>query len=425
MSEFDKIIGYTNEKEEMMRLCDVLKNKEKYIAFGVKIPKAVLLYGEPGLGKTLMAKAFITETGRKVFFCKKNKPDGEFVDKIKETFENAIKEAPSVIFFDDMDKFAEDNLQRNSNKEEFVSIQTGLEEIGDKDVFVIATANDTTYLPDSLMREGRFGRQIEFNNPSFEDSLKIIEHYMANKRISEEINAQSLVHIIGGSSCAVLESVINEAGIYAAYEGRSEIRYCDIKRAVSSVILKRYPLKELDNNLKWRLSYHEAGHAIIGLVNNVSVGCLAIGKCGQYGQDKGVCRLYDTSNSMSFEKSKYRIMSLLAGKASVEIQFNEVDLGAVKDLSSATDIIDDLMQRIAADGFEFFYPKEEYCNAQSYRQLDKLQEKRLRLIEEYYNNTKLLLLKNKELLDRLASELYEKEVLLYDEIMAIAGEYLH
>lgn len=98
MSEFDKIIGYTNEKEEMMRLCDVLKNKEKYIAFGVKIPKAVLLYGEPGLGKTLMAKAFITETGRKVFFCKKNKPDGEFVDKIKETFENAIKEAPSVIF---------------------------------------------------------------------------------------------------------------------------------------------------------------------------------------------------------------------------------------------------------------------------------------------------------------------------------------
>ncbi len=118
-------------------------------------------------------------------------------------------------------------------------------------------------------------------------------------------------------------------------------------------------------------------------------------------------------------------MSLLAGKASVEIQFNEVDLGAVKDLSSATDIIDDLMQRIAADGFEFFYPEEEYCNAQSYRQLDKLQEKRLRLIEEYYNNTKLLLLKNKELLDRLASELYEKEVLLYDDIMAIAGEYQH
>ena len=404
MSEFDKIIGYTNEKEEMTRLCDVLKNREKYTAFGVKIPKAILLYGEPGLGKTLMAKAFIKETGRKPFCCKKDKPDGEFVDKIKETFESAIRQTPSIIFFDDMDKFAEDNLQRNCNKEEFVSIQTGLEEIGDRDVFVIATANDITYLPDSLLREGRFGRQIEFNNPSFEDSLKIIEHYMANKRISEEISAQSLVYIIGGSSCAVLESVINEAGIYAAYEGRSEIRYCDMKKAVSSVILKRYPLKRSDDNLKWR-------------------GCLAIGRCGKYGQDNGVCRLYDTNNTMSFEKSEYRIMSLLAGKASVEIRFNETDWGAVKDLNSATEIIDDLMQRIAANGFEFFYPKEEYCNAQSYRQLDKLQDKRVRLIEEYYNKTKQQLSNNRALLERLASELYKNEVLLYDEIMAIAKEY--
>ena len=425
MSEFDKIIGYTDEKEEMTRLCDVLKNREKYTAFGVKIPKAVLLYGEPGLGKTLMAKAFIKETGRKALCCKKDKPDGEFVDKIKETFESAIRQAPSIIFFDDMDKFAEDNLQRNCNKEEFISIQTGLEEIGDRDVFVIATANDTTFLPDSLLREGRFGRQIEFNNPSFEDSLKIIEYYMANKRISEEISAQSLVHIIGGSSCAVLESVINEAGIYAAYEGRSEIRYCDMKKAVSSVILKRYPIKRSDDNLKWRLAYHEAGHATMGLINNVFVGCLAIGRCGQYGQDNGVCRLYNPTNTMSFEKSEYRIMSLLAGKASVEIRFNEADLGAVKDLSSATEIIDDLMQRIALNGFEFFYPKEEYCNAQSYRQLDKLQDKRVRLIEEYYNKTKQLLSNNRALLDRLASELYKNEVLLYDEIMAIAKEYLY
>lgn len=109
----------------------------------------------------------------------------------------------------------------------------------------------------------------------------------------------------------------------------------------------------------------------------------------------------------------------------MEIRFNEADLGAVKDLSSATEIIDDLMQRIAANGFEFFYPKEEYCNAQSYRQLDKLQDKRVRLIEEYYHKTKQLLSNNSTLLDRLASELYEKEVLLYDEIMAIAEEYLH
>ena len=97
MSAFDKVIGYANEKEEMLMLCDVLKNKEKYTKFGIKIPKAVLLYGEPGLGKTLMAKAFIKETGRKVFLCQKDKPNGQFVDKIRATFEDAIKELETVV----------------------------------------------------------------------------------------------------------------------------------------------------------------------------------------------------------------------------------------------------------------------------------------------------------------------------------------
>lgn len=95
MNEFYKIFGYENEKQEMLRLCDVLCRREKYEALGITLPKAILLYGEPGLGKTLMAKAFIAETGRKVFNCKKNKSNGEFVNEIKTTFENAIKEAPS------------------------------------------------------------------------------------------------------------------------------------------------------------------------------------------------------------------------------------------------------------------------------------------------------------------------------------------
>lgn len=98
MDQFDKVIGYEREKEELRRLCDVLKNREKYLRLGVKIPKAILLYGAPGLGKTLMAKVMIAETGRAVFHCKKNKPNGEFVNDIKQTFENAIREAPSIIY---------------------------------------------------------------------------------------------------------------------------------------------------------------------------------------------------------------------------------------------------------------------------------------------------------------------------------------
>ena len=424
MNSFDKIIGYAIEKEEMLRLCDVLKNNEKYLQLGVKSPKAVLLYGEPGLGKTLMAKAFIAETGRNVFHCKKNKSNGEFVNEIKKTFDDAVQNTPSIIFFDDMDKFAEDNLQQNCNKEEFVAIQTGLEEIVDKDVFVIATANDINYLPNSLMRDGRFGKQIEFTMPSFSDSVKIIEYFLKDKRISNEITAESLAHILYGNSCAVLESVINEAGIYAAYANQTEITYADVKRAVAKVVLKRYDLKDIDDNKRQRISYHEAGHAVLHLLSGKSIGILAIGKCGENGLGIGVCCPSDVGLRFDFQESESEIISLLAGKASVEIQFGEIDLGTMKDLQAAMDEIEITMEFLAAHGFEFLYLNSRYCDAQSMRQLDKNQEKKVRLLEEFYNRAKTILLQNKQFLDKMAQELYEKEVLLYDEINIIAKEFL-
>lgn len=424
MSNFDKVIGYESEKEELIHLCDVLKNSDKYIRLGVKIPKAILLYGEPGLGKTLMAKAFIAETGRKVFHCKKNKSDGEFVNEIKTTFENAIKAAPSIIFFDDMDKFAEDNLQQNCNKEEFVAIQAGLEDIIDYDVFVIATANSIFYLPDSLMREGRFGRQVEFESPTFADSVKIVKHYLADKPISKTIQAESLAHILHGNSCAVLESVINEAAIYAAYAGRDKILYDDIKQSVAKVVLKRYPLKNISDNKKMQIAYHEAGHALMRLLFNEKVGCVAIGKCGKDGLGIGICAISGAQTYCSVEESKHNVMAFLAGRASVEIQFGEVDLGALKDLESAMNEIEDNVERSAAYGLEFLYTKGNFTYAQSSRQIDKNQEKTIRMIEQYYSETKAILLNNKPLLDKLAHELYEKEVLLYDEIIAIEKEYI-
>ena len=423
MNNFDRVIGYAKEKEELLRLCDVLKNSAKYTRLGVKIPKAILLYGEPGLGKTLMAKAFIAETGRKVFQCKKNKSNGEFVAEIKSTFENAIKDAPSIIFFDDMDKFAEDNLQQNCNKEEFVAIQTGLEDIVDQDVFVIATANDIYYLPDSLMREGRFGKQIEFTAPTFTDSVKIIQHFLAGKQISDEISAQSLAHILSGHSCAMLENVINEAGIYAAFANRDKITYDDIKYAISHIMLKRSNSQEMDERTKWRVSYHEAGHAIVHLLNHRDIGCLAIGKFGKDGLVMGACCISNPTVRCTYQDSENYIMSLLAGRASVEIQFGEIDQGAIKDLQSAMNEIEDNLERLATNGFEYLYLRDRYSSAQSVNQLDKNQDKKVRLIEEYYNRTKMFLLQNKLLLDKLAQELYHKEVLLYDEICAITKEY--
>lgn len=121
MSGFDKIIGYRDVKAELSRLCDVIKNTDKYKALGVTPIGGLLLNGEPGVGKTLMANCFINESGRKAFVCRKNKPDGEFVNEIKNVFAEATKNAPSIILLDDMDKFAnEDDCHRNA--EEYVTV---------------------------------------------------------------------------------------------------------------------------------------------------------------------------------------------------------------------------------------------------------------------------------------------------------------
>lgn len=181
MSEFDKIIGYEDVKAELIRLCDVIKNGEKYKALGVAPIGGLLLDGDPGVGKTLMANCFIKESGRKAYVCRKNKPDGEFVNEIKNTFFEAMENAPSIILLDDMDKFAnEDNYHINA--EEYVTVQSCIDEVKGKDVFVLATTNGTENFPKSLLRAGRFDTMIEVKAPEGKDAVDIVKYYLSMKK---------------------------------------------------------------------------------------------------------------------------------------------------------------------------------------------------------------------------------------------------
>ena len=123
MKQFDQIIGYEDIKRELYRICDTMKNTEKYKKLGVTTPRGLLLCGEPGIGKTMMAMAFIEESGRKSYTIRKNKSDGDFVDVITETFEEAKKNAPSIVLLDDMDKFANEDVQHR-DAEEYVTVQS-------------------------------------------------------------------------------------------------------------------------------------------------------------------------------------------------------------------------------------------------------------------------------------------------------------
>lgn len=159
MSAFDKVIGYEKEKEELIQLCDMAKHAEKYAALGVSLPRGVLLHGVPGVGKTLMASALVEEMGRKCFTLRKDKSIKDFVDEIGKTFVSAKEAAPSVIFLDDLDKFASDSDSRNP--EELIAVQSGIDEVKSCDVFVVATANEIRELPSSLRRPGRFDRILQ------------------------------------------------------------------------------------------------------------------------------------------------------------------------------------------------------------------------------------------------------------------------
>lgn len=414
MSAFDKIYGYEKEKKELIYICDMMNDPEKYRSFGVEIPKAILLHGDPGLGKTLMAKALIEESGRRSFACRKTRADGEFVDILKKTFDDAMENAPSIVFLDDMDKFAEDNLKSDSNKEEFVVIQSCLEDIKDKDVFVIATANDIYNLPNSLVRAGRFGKQLEFSLPPLDDSIKIVAHYLSGKKIAPDVDAEMIANILVGHSCAVLESVINEAGIYAAFEKSEYITKEHIVRAILRVVLRTVESEDLDEISMQKIAYHEAGHAVLAMYNKDKVGLVTIRRHGSTG---GICQSYgDEKSGMTYEKLKREIMEKVAGKAAVELRFGTVDMGAASDIDNAAYIARKSIESRCTEGFDYGYDISDYFDKQAYQRIDRITDKVYSLIQECYDNCIEILRRNKSLLDEIATKLLEKKTLLYEDL---------
>ena len=217
MSEMDKVIGYEGIKNELYRIIDIIKNPAKYHELGVSAPKGILLEGEPGIGKTLMAKSFMKDSGLKSYVIRKDRPDGEFVDYIREIFNMAAEEAPSIILLDDLDKFANEDKTR-VDAEEYVAVQACIDNVKGLDVFVVATSNNSSKLPCSLVRSGRFDKRYYMPLPKIEDAKKIIEFYLKEKKVGNDIDVEEIARILDGHSCADLETVINEAGIYAGFE---------------------------------------------------------------------------------------------------------------------------------------------------------------------------------------------------------------
>lgn len=414
MSEFDKIIGYKDVKVELFRLCDVIKNADKYKALGVAPIGGLLLDGEPGVGKTFMANCFIKESGRKAFVCRKNKPDGEFVNEIKNMFTEAAENAPSIILLDDMDKFAnEDDYHKNA--EEYVTVQSCIDEIKGKDVFVIATTNGTRKLPDSLLRAGRFDFVIKVDTPEGQDAIDIVKYYLSQKKAVSEIDAEEVARLLNGRSCATLETVINTAGQYAGYEKKEMIDVDDIIRACLRVIYNA-PESAAPHNpvILERTSYHEAGHAVVAeILEPNSVDLVSVRK--NTGTVGGFTSYHNPDDYwISKTHMENRVIAVLAGKAATEIVYGDVDTGANNDLHRAFDLVQRFADNYCSYGFGYW---EEWDSSPT--RLSRREDRITADMEAYYARARKILLENRDFLERLAERLREKDTVVSSEIQEI------
>lgn len=421
MKEFDKIIGYKDIKIELERIIDILKNPAKYNKLGVKPTKGLLLHGEPGLGKTLMANCFIKASKRKAFVIKKNVPDGEFIKYITATFNEARAAAPSIVLLDDLDKYATEDNER-STAEEFSTVQACIDDCKEDDVFVIATVNRMNILPDSLLRPGRFDKIIEINSPTGKTAEEIVKYFLSTKKVAKDVDYKEIARILDGGSCAALETIINEAGIYSGFENKKEIDMKDILKAVMRVIYNSpEALDDEFNEFDRHTAIHEAGHAVVSdILEPGSVYLVSVEKHDRSCVE-GITSLAQDDNY--FKSMKYmenRVISILAGKAATELFFGEIDTGAECDLRRAFRIVARFADEYCGYGFNCWEGITDIKPASSV--LENKTQMVQNKVEHYYQQAKKIIVANREYIEKLADELVDKRTLLSSDVKRIRME---
>ena len=414
---FNSIIGYEEVKITLKRIVDVLENQDKYKKLGCTIPHGLFLYGPPGTGKTSIANEILSNVNRKKFIVRKNKSNGKFIDYLNGIFKQAKDHQPSIILLDDIDKFAENN---HKNAEEYVVIQSLIDDVKLEDIFIIATANEEYLLPASLVRSGRFDIQIEIGTPDTKDSYKIIEYYLKKKKIDKDVNIKNLSYILDGSSCAELESITNKAGMYAGFKNKTSIGMIDL--IIASLELKYDSnVDDLNKEDKYTIytAYHEAGHALISeLLEKGSVSFVTVARC--HSNIRGyTCFINDDNYFDDINFMINRAKCLLAGKAAIEVVYNKCDVGCNSDLKRVYDIARRFIDNYCMEDFNSWYYNSDETSEKTKQSKD---DSCSRLITNYYNEVKGMLIANRHILDMLANELKNKKILFKEEIEDICNK---
>jgi len=429
---FQSVAGNEEAKESVNDIVDFLKDPEKYSKYGARMPKGIILYGEPGTGKTLLAKAVAGEA--KVPFYAMSGSDfvqvyvGVGASRIRQLFKKARANGKAVIFIDEIDAIGKkrDNSKSGGSDERDQTLNALLTEMSGfnekEGIVVMAATNRLDMLDSALLRPGRFDRHVEITLPDIAAREKILALHLKNKPTGD-INIKELAQKTSYFSGAKIESLVNEAAILACKENSDAIEDRHLDKAFSIVLaghekINRGHIKDRDKEIT---AFHEAGHAIISLkvlpndkVSKVTIIPSTKG-AGGYTLSIPEDKLYQNK-----EYLQKRIMVLLGGRAAEEIIFGKdnITTGAYNDLQNSTGIVTNMVTQYGMGDTLGLLNLQELANI-NYTNTEEVVKECKQIISDLYEEVKTMLLEDKALLEKFTYDLLEKETLHAEDIEAL------
>ncbi|MEN0641667.1 ATP-dependent zinc metalloprotease FtsH [Alkalicoccobacillus gibsonii] len=446
-AKFKDVAGADEEKAELVEVVEFLKDPRKFAAIGARIPKGVLLVGPPGTGKTLLARAVSGEAGVPFFSISGSDFVEMFVgvgaSRVRDLFENAKKNAPCIIFIDEIDAVGRQRgagLGGGHDEREQTLNQLLVEMDGfssNEGIIIIAATNRSDILDPALLRPGRFDRQIQVNRPDVKGREQVLVVHAQNKPLGDDVKLDVIATRTPGFSGADLENLLNEAALVAARDNQTKIGMSHVEEAIDRVIAgpakKTRVISAKEKNI---VAWHEAGHTVVGvklegadIVHKVTI--VPRGMAGGYAMMLPKEDRYFMTKPELIDK----IVGLLGGRVAEEIQFGEVSTGAHNDFQRATGIARKMvteygmseklgpMQFGQSSGGQVFLGRD-IQNEQNYsdaiaHEIDMEVQK---IIKDAYEKCRQILLEHKDALDRVAESLIELETLDAEQILSLVNE---
>lgn len=438
--KFSDVAGEDEAKENLTEIVDYLHDPSKYKDIGASMPKGILLVGPPGTGKTMLAKAVAGEANVPFF----SMSGSEFVEmfvgmgasKVRDLFKQAKEKAPCIVFIDEIDAIGKrrdgqigGNDEREQTLNQLLTEMDGFE--GNSGVMILAATNRPDALDPALTRPGRFDRRVPVELPDLKGREEILKVHAKKIKIADDVDFKLIARMASGASGAELANIINEAALRAVRDKRKFVNQSDLEESIE-VVIAGYQKKNsiLTDAEKWRVSYHEVGHALVAAKQTNSAPVTKITIIPRTSGALGYTMQVDEGNHYLMTKSELenKIATLTGGRAAEEVVFGDVSTGASNDIEQATKLARAMITRygmskdfdmVALETVTNRYLGGDTSLAASAETAAVIDKQVVALVKAQHEKAAQILMENREKLEEISHFLYEKETITGDEFMEI------